>query len=164
LFPLSASEYNYQHSVTLVTIAEGRSTIEQIPLIRPVPFLRLPATGTMSVADLPSHLAALQLPADLPVEQRPFVQAKLKREELPVGFREELDRLADPFPVRMLEPSIATSINLSQVEAAAAETLRSVADHQPEELFRLAFEKRFEREPSAEQLDIFHRIEAEVDI
>ena len=118
----------------------------------------------MSVADLPSHLAALQLPADLPVEQRPFVQAKLKREELPVGFREELDRLADPFHVRMLEPSIATSINLSQVEAAEAETLRSVADHQPEELFRLAFEKRFERKPSAEQLDIFHRIEAEVDV
>jgi len=50
------------------------------------------------------------------------------------------------------------------VEAAEAETLRSVADHQPEELFRLAFEKRFEREPSAEQLDIFHRIEAEVDV
>jgi exonuclease SbcD len=164
LFPLSASEYNYQHSVTLVTIAEGRSTIEQIPLARPVPFLRLPATGTMSVADLPSHLAALQLPADLPVERRPFVQAKLKRDELPVGFREELDRLAEPFPVRMLEPSIATSIDLTQVEAAAAETLRSVADHQPEELFRLAFEHRFEREPSAEQLDIFHRIEAEVDV
>ena len=72
----------------------------------------------MSVADLPSHLAALQLPADLPVEQRPFVQAKLKRDELPVGFREELDRLADPFPVRMLEPSIATSINLTQVEVS----------------------------------------------
>jgi hypothetical protein len=97
LFPLSASEYNYQHSVTLVTIAEGRANYEQIPFVRPVPFLRLPATGTMGVADLPFHLAALQLSADLPVEQRPFVQAKLKRDELLVGFREELDRLRGAF-------------------------------------------------------------------
>jgi exonuclease SbcD len=71
---------------------------------------------------------------------------------------------AEPFPVRMLEPSISTSINLTQVEAAVVETLRSVAGHQPEELFRLAFEKRFEREPSAEHLEIFHRIEAEVEV
>jgi DNA repair protein SbcD/Mre11 len=134
LFPLSASEHNYRHSVTLVTVARGMTTNQQIPLDRPVPFLRLPESGTMRIADLPSHLAALQLPVDLPIEQRPFVQVKLRRENLTLGFREELDRLAESFPVRMLEPSIVASTDLNHVHAVSSEVLRTITEHHPEEL------------------------------
>ena len=164
LFPLSASEHNYRHSVTLVKIAGGTATSQQIPLQRPVPFLRLPASGTMGVTDLPSHLAALHLPADLPMERRPFVQMRLQRENLPVGFREELDRLAEPFPVRMLEPSIAASMTFPQMHAVSTEMLRTITEHQPEELFRLAFKETFARDPSPEQLEIFHGVASEVSV
>jgi len=164
LFPMSASEISYSHSVTLVTIAEGTTRIEQIPLERSVPFLRIPNAGTIRIPDLPGYLAALKLPADLQIDQRPFVQVKLKREELPVGFREELDRIAEPYPVRMLEPSVMTAAEVVQLEAVAEEVLRGITEHQPEELFCLAFEQRFNRKPSPEQMDIFHQIEAEVNV
>ena len=164
LFPMSASEIGYTHSVTLVTVDEGIASIEQIQLERPVPFLRIPNAGTIRVSDLPGYLAALKLPADLQIDQRPFVQVKLKREELPVGFREELDRIAEPFPVRMLEPSVITAPEVVQLEAVAGEVLRGITEHQPEELFCLAFEQRFNRKPSPEQMDIFHQIEAEVNV
>ena len=164
LFPLSASEHQYNHSVTLVTIEGGVTSCEQIPLLRPVPLLRLPTKGTMAVVDIPLQLEALHLPSDLPEERRPFVQVHLQRENLSVGFREELDRLAEPFPVRMLEPSIAAFTDLSQVHGAADESFRTVSDHQPEELFRMAFREKHNKDPLPPHLEVFHGVITGVEV
>ena len=73
LIPLSATEMNYRHAVTLVTLGGAEPAIEQVPVGRPVHFLRLPERGETIVGNLGNHLAALDLPADLPLDERPFV-------------------------------------------------------------------------------------------
>ena len=164
LFPLSASEHDYRHGVILVTIDDGSLTCEDLLIERPVPFFRVPANGSLRWRDVPAQLAALHLQTGVVKELQPFVQVRLERENLPPGFREELDRLAEGYAMRMLEPSIGLSNQEVNLQATAPELLRSVSDHQPEELFRLAFEQRLEREPSTEHLEIFHRVVAEAGV
>jgi hypothetical protein len=102
--PLSATEQPYQHRVTLASL-DGVE-IEHIPIGRPVAFLRLPEAGDMRLADFGDHLTALDLRPDLPISERPFVQVRLAREGLQPGFREEIDRIAERFPVRIVEARV----------------------------------------------------------
>lgn len=158
LFPLSAAEMDYRHGVSLITIDGEQTQVEHLPLSRPVPFLRLPASGDMPLADLGQALEQLQLPPDLPVEHHPFVQLRLTRQGLPGGFREEVDRIAESFPVRMFDVRVVIP---GEQPEPAADPLLTLAERQPEDLFRLAFARHHGREPEDPHLDIFHRIVAE---
>jgi DNA repair protein SbcD/Mre11 len=161
LFPLSATEQPYEHGVTLVTIDGARVTSEHIPIARPVAFLRLPASGDMRLTELGDHLQALDLQPDLPISQRPFVQVRLAREGLPPGFRDEIDRIAENFPVRVVDARVAP-LPEAPHEAVIADPLVRLAERDPEDLFKLAFERAFGALPDAAHLDVFHRARAEV--
>jgi exonuclease SbcD len=159
LIPLSATEQPYQHGVTLVTLDGAQIVSEHAPIARPVPFLHLPNTGNMRLADLGDHLASLSLPSNLPVHDRPFVQVRLAREGLTSGFREEVDRIAESFPVRVVDVRVPSVLD-APVDAMAAGALVRLAERDPEELFKLAFERQFGAAPDAAQLDVFHRARA----
>lgn len=160
LFPLSATEQPYAHGVTLVTL-DGKSVLsEHIPIDRPVPFLRLPATGEMRLSELGDHLAALALPADLPLAERPFVQVRLSRDGISPGFLAEVDRIAEGFPVRMVDARVAP-LPMGLAETVGAPSLLRLAERDPEDLFRLAFERTLGFAPAAEHLDVFHRVREE---
>jgi len=162
LIPLSATEQPYKHSVTLLSIDTAGVTMEQIPIERPVPFLRLPATGEMRLADLHDHLEQLGLASDLEPHLRPFVQVRLAREGLLSGYREELDRIADGFPVHIVEARVQPLAGVAAQLDAAADSFTQLADRNPEEMFKLAFLKKFNAEPTVAHLDVFHRVQAEV--
>ena len=161
LIPLSAAEQPYRHGVTLVTLGTGAAEIEHIEIPRPVPFLRLPASGDMPLGDLGDHLAALALDPDLPLEARPYIQVRLVREGLLPGYRAEVDRIAESFPVRVVD------VRVSVPPRAAIEILEPEAppprlsERDPEELFRLAYRAKWEEEPEPAHLDVFHRARAE---
>jgi DNA repair protein SbcD/Mre11 len=161
LIPLSATEQPYRHGVTLVTLNGGPIEIEHIPIDRPIPFLRLPATGEVRLSDLGDHLAALDLPCDLPIDHQPFVQVRLAREGVTAGFRAEVDRIAEAFPVRVVDVRLA-SIPEVQAGSTGQEPLIRLADRDPEDLFRLAFQRSTGTQPEAAHLDVFHRAYAEV--
>ena len=160
LFPLSATEQPYQHGVTLVTLDGEQVVSEHIPINRPVPFLRLPAAGDMRLSELGDHLTALDLPSDLPINERPFVQVRIARDGLPPGFREEIDRIAESFPVRIVDARVAAMPDALN-EAVIADPLIRLAERDPEDLFKLAFERAFGVAPDAAHLDVFHRARAE---
>ena len=161
LIPLSATEQPYRHGVTLVTLGDGPAPrVEHLPLPRPVPFLRVPEQGEIALADLGDHLGALALDAGLPVEARPFVQVRLARAGLASGFRAEVDRVASAFPVRVVDVRV-TAPDHAEVELVApGEVLARLAERDPEELFRLAFERTHGSTPEAAHLDVFHRARA----
>jgi exonuclease SbcD len=161
LFPLSATEQPYRHGVTLASLDGAAVAAEHIPIERPVAFLRLPEAGDMPLADFGDHLKALDLQPDLPIDERPFVQVRLAREGLRPGFREEIDRVAEGFPVRVVEARVAAPPDAPN-EAAAADPLIRLAERDPEDLFKLAFERAFGAPPRAAHLDVFHRARAEV--
>ena len=141
LLPLSASEIGYQHGVTEVTIEGGAATsVEHIPLERPVAFHRLPERGEMRADEIGDRLAALDLDPGLPVELQPFVQVWLSREGLAAGYRAQIDEVAERFPVRLLDPRVARPEGLSVADLLSEPHLR-LAELDPEDLFRRAFER-----------------------
>lgn len=160
LIPLSATEQPYLHGVTLVSLDGGKIVSEHIPIGRSVAFLRLPEAGDMRLADFGDHLMALDLQPDLPIGERPFVQVRLVREGLQPGFREEIDRIAESFPVRIVEARV-TAMPDTLNELVVADPMIRLAERDPEDLFKLAFERVFGVAPDAAHLDVFHRVRAE---
>lgn len=160
LIPLSATEQPYLHGVTLVSLDGVKIVSEQIPIGRPVAFLRLPEAGDMRLADFGDHLTALDLQPDLPISERPFVQVRLAREGLQPGFREEIDRIAESFPVRIVEARV-TAMPDTLSELVVADPMIRLAERDPEDLFKLAFERAFGVAPDVAHLDVFHRARAE---
>ncbi|MDR3483967.1 MAG: exonuclease SbcCD subunit D [Bradyrhizobium sp.] len=160
LIPLSATEQPYLHGVTLVSLDGGKIVSEHIPIGRSVAFLRLPEAGDMRLADFGDHLTALDLQPDLPIGERPFVQVRLAREGLQPGFREEIDRIAESFPVRIVEARV-TAMPDTLNELVVADPMIRLAERDPEDLFKLAFERAFGVAPDAAHLDVFHRARAE---
>jgi DNA repair protein SbcD/Mre11 len=160
LIPLSATEQPYLHGVTLVSLDGVQIVSEHIPIGRPVAFLRLPEAGDMRLADFGDHLTALDLQPDLPISERPFVQVRLAREGLQPGFREEIDRIAESFPVRIVEARV-TAMPDTLNELVVADPMIRLAERDPEDLFKLAFERAFGVAPDAAHLDVFHRARAE---
>jgi exonuclease SbcD len=160
LIPLSATEQPYRHGVTLVSLDGAEVVSEHIPIERPVAFLRLPEAGDMRLDELGDHLAALDLPPDLPTYERPFVQVRLAREGLRPGFREEIDRIAESFPVRIVESRVA-AMPVALDKAVVTDPLIRLAERDPQDLFKLAFEHAFRVAPDAAHLDVFHRACAE---
>lgn len=159
LLPLSATEQPYRHGVTLLTLDGGGTTLEHIELKRPVEFLRLPNSGDLRLDELGDHLKALDLDPALPVEQRPFVHVRLSREGITSGSRAEADRIAEQFPVRLVDLRVAA---LAENEApSAVQPLARLSERAPEDLFREAFQRAHGEEPDARHHEIFHRALAE---
>jgi exonuclease SbcD len=160
LIPLSATEQTYAHGVTLVSLDGAQAAFEHIPIDRPVPFLRLPEAGDMRLTELGDHLTALGLQSDLTINEQPFVQIRLARDGLPPGFREEIDRIAENFPVRVVDARVA-AIPGALNEVVLTDPLIRLAERDPEDLFKLAFERAFGTAPNAAHLDVFYRARAE---
>lgn len=160
LIPMSATELPYAHGVTLVSLDGTTVLSEHIPIGRPVPFVRLPESGDMRLTELGDHLTAMSLLPDLLSHERPFVQVRLAREGLSPGFREEVDRIAESFPVRIVDTRVA-AIPGALHEMALADPMIRLAERDPEDLFKLAFERAFGVAPDAAHLDVFHRARAE---
>lgn len=160
LIPLSATEQPYRHGVSLVTLGDGAARVEHIPLPRPVPFLRVPEQGEATLAELGDHLAALGLDPAAPFEAQPFAQVRLARAGLTPGFRAEVDRLAASFAVRIVDVRVAAPETTAADLVGPGEALARLAERDPEELFRLAFERTHGGAPEAAHLDVFHRARA----
>lgn len=115
----------------------------------------------MRLSELGDHFAALGLQSNLTINEQPFVQVRLLREGLPHGFREEIDRIAESFPVRIVDVRVAAMLDAVN-GAAIADPLIRLAERDPEDLFKIAFERSFGVAPGAAHLDVFHRARAEV--
>ncbi|GJD42341.1 Nuclease SbcCD subunit D [Methylobacterium cerastii] len=160
LIPLSATELAYRHGVSLVTIGDGPARTEHVVIDRPVLFLRLPEAGDMALGELGDRLAALDLDPGLPVEARPFLQIRLARAGLPAGYRAEVDRIAERFPVRVVDVRVASVDAPSPDLAPVGGPMVRLAERDPEDLFRMAFLQTHGVEPAAPHLDVFHRARA----
>lgn len=161
LIPLSATELPYAHGVTLVSVDGPTVLSEHILIDRPVPFVRFPEAGDMRLSELGDHLATMDLSSDLLIHERPFVQVRLARDGLSPGFREEVDRIAESFPVRIVDTRVA-AIPETLNDVTFADPMIRLAERDPEDLFKLAFERAFGVAPEAAHLDVFHRARAEI--
>lgn len=153
LFPLSASERDYDHGVTVVEIDAGRTRVEHVSIPRPVPFLRIPARGSVPLDGLDAALADLGLDPTTPLDLRPFVQPVIRLDGPAPGLKADLDRIADAHPIRLVG-------HLVDRPEASAEAIRlpvsvDLVDVDPEDLFRRAFTGRHGTPPQPLHLDAF---------
>ncbi|NLH82179.1 MAG: exonuclease subunit SbcD [Phyllobacteriaceae bacterium] len=146
LFPLSATERDYDHGVSLVEIDADGSRVEHVSIPRPVGFLRLPARGAMVLADVDAALTGLDLAPDLPLERRPFVQFSIRLEAPAPGLKADLDRIAAAHPVRNVGHLVERPDRAAEPPAPVP---RDLADVAPEDLFARAFLETHGFEPDA---------------
>lgn len=153
LFPLSAAEAAYQHGISLVTISQGKTTVEHLPLSRPVAFHIIPNQGFIRFDEVSTYLSAIDN------STRPFAQIRLKRDHLPTTFREQLDSLAEACGIRLVETKLEQTAGPdSPISSMPATT---VADHDPTHFFKLAFEQLHLTPPAPRHIEVFHQACAE---
>jgi exonuclease SbcD len=163
LFPLSKTEIDYLHGVTVVTIAADGEPhevkVEHVSLARPVPHLRLPSQGALAPGDIEAAFAALGLDPATAIEKRPFVHLTVRTDGPAVGLKAEIDAIAEKHPIRL----VSLAIDRPRAEggdAPEAPALR-LAEREPVELFKEAFAREHGVEPTPEQLRLFHSVELE---
>ncbi|MFM8859603.1 MAG: exonuclease SbcCD subunit D, partial [Methylocystis sp.] len=159
LIPMSKTEINYQHGVSLVEIdTTGASHIVHVPFVRRIDHLKLPISGALTVSQLEAELSHLckdiQVSA---VELAPFLHLTLLIDGPATGVKAEVDAICDKFPVRLV------SLNFERRAPApmAPPAPQRLADCAPEALFRRAFVKTHGVEPSAEHLKCFDSLAQE---
>jgi len=156
LFPLSAAEADYPHSVTLVEIDKQQLTTQQLPIFRPVPFHRLPHKGFAPFDTIESLLDRIQPDQAIPPDQYPFVQLRLSRPNLPTLFREKLDQYADRYRLRLVETRLEDAPGSPLTLAPTPTT--TVSDLDPSYFFDLAFQRTFNAPPDPPHKEIFSQI------
>jgi exonuclease SbcD len=156
LIPMSKTEIYYDHGVTLVEIdAAGKTTVEHLPFTRSVPHLRLPAQGALAVSEIEPAIMALGLDQEPPDVARPFVHLPVKVDGPAAGLKAEVDAICDRFPIRLV--SLAIERPQAAAPAAPAAPVR-LAERQPVDLFREAFEATHGVAPSQAHLQCFDQI------
>jgi len=155
-FPLSASEINYEHGVTLLDLETGAAP-RHIPLPRPVPVLRLPAQGT---APLPEILAALDaLPrTDTPRAEGPFLYLALAADRPVTEITATLDAALEPLPVRLA----GLTITRPETAAPSAAPPQGLTQTSPEALFAAAFRDLHGTDPEPRHFSAFRDALSEV--
>lgn len=154
LFPLSKTEIDYEHGVSIVAIDGPRTTIEHVPLPRPTPCLRIPPRGGVTRENVEAAFAALGLDPATPEDEKPFVHLTIAAEGPIVGLDAEICAMAEKFPIRLASLTVERP-QRRETEAPAPAALR-LSERQPVELFREAFALTHRVEPTAEHLTLFH--------
>jgi exonuclease SbcD len=155
LIPMSKAEIAYRHGVTLVEIdAAGKATAEHVPLERSVPHLRLPVAGALALADVEPALAALALDPRTPDATRPFVHLTVRIEGPAAGLKSEIDAVCEKYPIRL----VSLAVERPRASDAPAVLPLRLAERQPVDLFREAFEATHCAAPSEEHLRFFGQL------
>lgn len=156
LFPLSASERDYDHGVSLVEIESGATRVEHLSIPHPVRFLRLPARGSLALEALDAALADLALDAETPLDLRPFVQPVIRLDGPAPGLKADLDRIAGAHPIRL----VGHMVDRPSADEAAIRLPESVdlADVAPADLFARAFAGEHGMPPEPAHLEAFARL------
>lgn len=156
-FPLSATEIDYDHGVTLLDLDAGMAP-RHIPLPRPVAMHRLPAAGAAPLAEVAAALRALNLSPDTPRGLQPFVYLSLLADR-PVGqVAAEAEALVEALPLRLAGLSIVRPDAPTLPDAPPA----GLAETTPEDLFVMAFRQAQGLDPEATHLAAFRDALSEV--
>ena len=121
-----------------------------------VDILRVPEDGPAPLAEVLELLSSLDCPADLPVEEQPFVEARVLLDKPEPSLRHEVASALDEVGVRLLRVSASTSDNGSPLADATPEI--DLDDLDPQEVFERRHQQVFGSAPSAELLEAFHEL------
>jgi len=163
--PLSVSEIHYTHQINIIDVDEGnRISIQQLPIPRPVDFLRIPAKGSLNVDQLLLRLEELPVIVGETDRNRwPFLEVSPQIDKPRPGLRDEILQALRGKAVRLVK--ISTSHIHEQASRDEVIGVR-LDDISPEDVFVRCYKSRFSGVPPLEYISAFneliHQVEQEV--
>ncbi len=155
--PLSLPEESYPHQVRLVRFEDG-ALAEQVAhrIPRLVEVHRVPTHGPGALDEVLAALAGLEVDAALPASRRPFVEVRVRLDAPVPDLRVQVEAALEGKPVRLVK----IGVEYAGVAGALADEAprRQLGDLTVEEVFRQAYGRRFEGEPSPALLAAFHEV------
>ena len=156
--PLSFDESHYQHQVLQVDIKAGQPVATAaIKIPRSVALLRIP--NGKDFAELSAALAQLeQIDFDdtLPIEQRPFVELRIRLDKPEPGLRQQVEAVIAELPVRLLKISTAYGgSDKSLADVTIEERLEELA---PLDVFQRCYHSKFDREAPENMTALFNEL------
>lgn len=144
--PLSFDESHYRHQVVQVDIKKGQpaeTTAIKIP--RSIKLLRIPNSKDFAVlADALAQLEQMDFEPDLPMEQRPYVELRIRLEKPEPGLRQQVEEIVSRLPVRLLK--ISTAYSGSDKSLADVKIEERLEELQPLDVFQRCYQNKFDQE------------------
>ena len=170
-FPLSASEIGYDHGVTILDLADGALNHRHLSVPRPVPILRIPASGSGTAAigieyldeAFDELLEKNPFDADTPIGRRPFVYLEMKATDAASVIMTEATSRVKARGLRLAGIRVhrETDAKKNAAEGKTVVVTKSLRETTPEALFVLAFKEKYGTDPKDRHLAVFR--EAVVD-
>jgi exonuclease SbcD len=156
--PLSFDESRYLHQVLQVDIKKGQPVeIVAIKIPRSIDLLRIPnGKDFAALSTVLEQLEAMDFDDDLPPEQRPFVELRIKLEKPEPGLRQQVEDVIAKLPVRLLKISTAYSgSNKSLADITIEERLEEL---QPLDVFQRCYQNKFDQEAPENMNTLFNEL------
>lgn len=150
-FPLSATERDYRHSISVCRVSPGQVApeISEVPIPRPVNFLAVPDRGAARLDAVVAQLETLAL-EELPPELQPFLEVIVEVDGPEPQLQSRILAALEGKPVRLTrilrQHAAAPAATSGPLNAAA------LGELQPEAVFAALHSARHAGNPPAEDL------------
>ena len=156
--PLSFDESHYPHQVVQVDIKTGQPVETlAIKIPRSIELLRIPNSKDFAVLpDVLAQLEQLDFDEDLPIEQRPFVELRIRLEKPEPGLRQQVEEVIAKLPVRLLK--ISTAYRGSDKSLADVKIEERLEELQPLDVFQRCYQNKFDQEAPESMNALFNEL------
>ncbi|MFK7985978.1 MAG: exonuclease SbcCD subunit D C-terminal domain-containing protein [Sandaracinaceae bacterium] len=161
--PLSMPEESYPHQLRIVRF-EGGQLAEQreVRIPRAVDVLRIPGDGPGSLEDVLGQLAQLELPAVDNKARWPFLEVRVQLDSPVPDLRHRIEQAVFGSGEGAAQAVRLVKIGVTHTHrgAALAESAprRELGDLSVDDVFKRAFERKFEGQPDKALMRAFHEV------
>lgn len=143
--PLSFDELDYSHQVVQVDVKAGQPVeTVAVKIPRSVQLLRIPNGKDFAVlSEVIGHLENLTLD-DLPIEQRPLLELRIRLEKPEPGLRQQVEEVIAKLPVRLLK--ISTAYSGSEKSLADLKIEERLEELQPLDVFQRCYQNKYDKD------------------
>ncbi|HEY8097774.1 MAG TPA: exonuclease SbcCD subunit D C-terminal domain-containing protein [Methylobacter sp.] len=155
--PLSFDETDYSHRVIQVDVRAGQPVeTVAVKIPRSVQLLRIPNGKDFAVlSDVIGHLEKLSL-NDLPIEQRPLLELRIRLEKPEPGLRQQIEEVIAKLPVRLLK--ISTAYSGSEKSLADLKIEERLEELQPLDVFQRCYQNKYDKDAPEAMNALFNEL------
>jgi exonuclease SbcD len=155
--PLSFDESDYPHQVIQVDVKAGQPVeTVAVKIPRSVQLLRIPNGKDFAV--LPEVIEQLQSLTleDLPIEQRPLLELRIRLEKPEPGLRQQIEEVIAKLPVRLLK--ISTAYSGSEKSLADLKIEERLEELHPLDVFQRCYQNKYDKEAPETMNALFNEL------
>ncbi|WP_027148987.1 exonuclease SbcCD subunit D C-terminal domain-containing protein [Methylobacter tundripaludum] len=155
--PLSFDETDYLHQVVQVDVRAGQPVeTVSVKIPRSVQLLRIPNSKDFAVlSEVIGHLENLILD-DLPIEQRPLLELRIRLEKPEPGLRQQIEEVISKLPVRLLK--ISTAYSGSEKSLADLKIEERLEELQPLDVFQRCYQNKYDQDAPEAMSALFNEL------